>query len=599
MEDKIKTRDQIDSKYKWNIEAMYPDEQKWHRDYVQALELSEAFSDYFGKLGKNTDTLFSAFRARDELWRTVEKVYVYARMKKDEDTRLSKYQAMSDKATSLIARVSSLTSFFMPELLDLPEEWLLDCIRSEARLAVYEHSIRDIFRLKSHVLSHAEENLIAQFGELTPVTNDVFSMINNADMKFGTVTDEKGETVELTHGRYVSLLESKKKEVRAEAFKCMYKAYEERKNTLATNYNYNTKTDVINARIRKYPSSLKAALSSDNVPLEVYDNLIKAVNKRLPLIHRYVKMRKRALGLDRVHMYDLYTPLAEIPEEKISYENALTIMEEGLAPLGKEYIEDMKKGLAAGWIDVFENQGKTSGAYSYGCYDSMPYILLNYNCRLRDVFTMVHEMGHSMHSFYSRNKQPFIYGGHSIFTAEVASTVNENLLMHYLLQKERDSSKRKYLLNLYIEEFRGTLFRQTMFAEFEKLTHEAAEEGEVLTQKWLCKNYLELNRKYFGTSVVYDPLIALEWARIPHFYNAFYVYKYATGYSAAVALTDGILQGGKKEKDAYLSFLGNGESDYPIDLLKKAGVDMGSPGPVEKALRLFEKLIDEMDSMII
>ncbi len=599
MGDKVKTRDQTDPKYKWNIEAMYANKQKWQKDYTKAMELSEAFTGYSGKLGKSADILFSALSERDELWKTVERVYVYARMKKDEDTGLSEYQAMCDKAKSLIAGVSSQTSFFTPELLGLPEKWLLDCVRNDARFSIYEHSIKDMLRLKPHVLSHAEEALIAQFGELASVTNDVFSMINNADMKFGKVTDERGQSVELTHGRYIGLMESANRDVRKEVFKCMYKAYEERKNTLATNYNYNTKTDIINARIRRYPSSLDAALSGDNVPLNVYKNLIEAVNKRLSLIHRYVEIRKRALKLDRVHMYDLYTSLVLIPDERISYEEALAIMEDALAPLGEDYIRDMKKGISAGWIDVFENRGKTSGAYSYGSYDSMPYILLNYNYRLKDVFTIVHEMGHSMHSFYSRREQPFIYGGHSIFTAEVASTVNENLLLHSLLERERDPARRKYLLNLHIEEFRGTLFRQTMFAEFEMMTHEAAEKGEVLTQEWLCEHYLELNRKYFGPAIVYDPLIAFEWARIPHFYNAFYVYKYATGYSAAVALSDGILKGGEEKRDAYLSFLGSGESDYPINLLKKAGVDMGSPDPIDRALNSFEKLIDEMDQMIV
>ncbi|MDD4582795.1 MAG: oligoendopeptidase F family protein, partial [Eubacteriales bacterium] len=336
----------------------------------------------------------------------------------------------------------------------------------------------------------------------------------------------------------------------------------------------------------------------DNIPEKVYDNLIRVVNERLPSIHRYMEIRKRALNLDQVHMYDLYPPLVDIPMGEVEYQKALKIVEEGLQPLGEDYINNMKRGLTQGWIDVYENEGKTSGAYSFGSYDSMPYILLNYNGRLKDVFTIVHEMGHSMHSYYTRKNQPFVYGGHSIFTAEVASTVNENLLMHYLIQKEVDSTRRKYLLNLYIEDFRATLFRQTMFAEFERSTHKAVEEGEVLTAEWLSDYYLELNRKYFGDEVVYDPQIAMEWSRIPHFYNAFYVYKYATGYSAAVALSDKILKEGNDARDAYLNFLKSGDSDYPISLLKKAGVDMSQSEPIEKAMDTFEELIGELEKTI-
>jgi oligoendopeptidase F len=595
---RVKKREEIDPKYKWNIEDMYSNEEEWIKDCSRAEELADIFTSFSGRLSESAQVLLEALQARDSLWLMVEKAYVYARMKKDEDTRVSQYQALSDKAQSLIAKTAAKTSFFTPELLEMPEEKLLGFLTESEGLKLYEHVIREILRLKAHVLSKTEEKLIAQFSEITSATNDIFSMINNADIKFGTIIDEEGDEVEVTHGRYISLMESQDRRVRKEAFEHMYAAYEAQKNTLAATYNYNTKTDVVNSRIRKYGSSLEAALSGDNIPEEVYNNLISTVNKNLPLIHRYMEIRRRTLGLDAVHMYDLYTPLFECPIAEIPYENALEIISEGLAPLGEDYIFNMKKGLAEGWIDVFENEGKTSGAYSFGSYNSMPYILLNYNGRLKDVFTIAHEMGHSMHSYYTRKNQPFVYGGHSIFTAEVASTVNENLLMNYLLKKEKDLTRRKYLLNLYLEEFRATLFRQTMFAEFEKMTHQAVEEGEVLTSEWLCENYLDLNRKYFGENVYYDPEIAMEWSRIPHFYNAFYVYKYATGYSAAVALSNRILREGIEAKNAYLTFLKSGESNYPIELLKLAGVDMSIPDPIEKAMNTFEKLIDDLEKVI-
>ena len=595
---KIRSRDEIEQKYKWNLRAMYPDEAEWEKDYKDAEEMAESFTSFSGHLGDSAQALLDAFAARDALWQKVEKVYVYARMKRDEDTRAAKYQAMTARAQSLIAKAGAKTSFFTPELLEMDEELIWRFLNQSDGLKLYTHVIRQILRQKNHVLSKPEEKLLAQFSELTSATNDIFSMINNADMKFGSIEDEKGEPVEVTHGRYLSLMESSSRRVRKDAFECLYAAYEAQRNTLATTYNYNTKTDVITARIRRYNSSLEAALSGDDIPIRVYENLIETVNRYLPLLHRYVGLRKKALGLDEVHMYDMYAPLVENPVGEIEYEKALEMIAEGLTPLGEEYISIMKQGFSQGWIDVYENEGKTSGAYSFGSYDSYPYILLNYNGKLKDVFTIAHEMGHSMHSYYTRKTQPFVYGGHSIFTAEVASTVNENLLMKHLLEKENDKRKKLYLINMYIEEFRATLFRQTMFAEFEKLTHEAVESGKVLTVNWVSKNYLELNKKYFGDQVVYDEQIAMEWARIPHFYNAFYVYKYATGYSAAAALSEKLLNEGAPAREAYIKFLKSGESDDPIPLLKLAGVDMNEPAPVESALDTFEKLLDELESML-
>jgi oligoendopeptidase F len=598
MSKQTKTRDQIDPQYKWKIEEMYPDDGQWKNDYKTAEDKSKDFAEYSGRLGESPQILLEAMQKKDNIWLLLEKVYTYARMKKDEDNRVTQYQAMSDKAGTLIAKASSYLSFFTPELLEIPEETLRSFIAAEDGLKMYEHAFNEILRQKAHVLTKAEENLMAQMSEIAGATNDVFSMINNADIKFGNIIDEDGDEVEVTHGRYIGFMESHDRRVRKDAYEHMYKAYEDLKNTLATTYNYNTKTDVITARIRNYSSAREAALSGDNVPTYVYDNLIDTVNSRLDVLHRYVEVRRKLLKLDDVHMYDMYVPLVEMPKEEVSYEKALDIMREGLAPLGPEYITAMNKGLDAGWIDVFENEGKTSGAYSFGSYDSMPYILLNYNGKLKDVFTIVHEMGHSMHSYYTRKSQPFIYGGHSIFTAEVASTVNESLLMQHLLKTSTDPEEKKYLLNLYLEEFRTTLFRQTMFAEFEKLTHEAVENGEVLTAEWLSEEYGKLNQKYYGDNVTYDAQIAMEWSRIPHFYRAFYVYKYATGFSAAAAISSKILNEGPTAREAYIEFLKTGESDYPIELLKIAGVDMGKPDPIVQAMDAFEKLVVEIEKLV-
>ncbi|MEL7655766.1 MAG: oligoendopeptidase F [Bacillota bacterium] len=593
-----KARDQIDQKYKWNIDKMYSDDEQWKSDYKIVEDKAKDFVEYSGKLGDSPQILLEALQKKDNIWLVLEKVYVYARMKKDEDNRVNKYQAMSDKASSLIAKTSSYMSFFTPELLEIPEEKLRGFITSEEGLKLYEHAINDTLREKAHILTKNEENLMAQFSEIAGSTNDIFSMINNADIKFGTIKDEDGDEVEVTHGRYIGFMESHDRRVRKEAFEHMYDAYDKLKNTLATTYNYNTKTDVITARIRKYDSARSMALSGDNIPAEVYDNLVDTVNSRLDLLHRYVEVRRKLLKVDEVHMYDMYVPLVEMPKKEIPYERGLEIMREGLAPMGEDYIGKMNKGIDAGWIDVYENEGKTSGAYSFGSYDSMPYIMMNYNGKLKDVFTLIHEMGHSMHSYYTRQNQPFVYGGHSIFTAEVASTVNESLLMHHLLNNSKDPEEKKYLLNLYIEEFRTTLFRQTMFAEFEKLTHEAVEKGEVLTAEWLSEEYGKLNRKYYGEKVSYDPQIEMEWSRIPHFYRAFYVYKYATGYSAAAAISEKILKEGKPARDAYIEFLKTGDSDYPIELLKIAGVDMSKPEPIIQAMDAFEKLIVEIEKLV-
>lgn len=595
----LKTRDQIDDKYKWNIEAMISDETTIEKDLDELKnQATDYYKKYAGHLTDDAQTLLHAFEDKDKISRSIEKIFVYAHMRRDEDNANSRYQAMTDQCMAVLAAMSASFSFFTPELTDADEEQVRRYIDECPGLETYRFAIEDTFRLKAHVLTDKEESILAQMGEITGATNDIFTMLNNADISFGTIPDEDGEMVELTHGNYIKFMESHNRAVREAAYNAMYDAFKKLINTISTAYNYNTKTDVVTARIRKFPSSRDASLAGDNIPAEVYDNLVKTVNDNLPQMHRYTALRKKLLGLDKMYMYDMYVPLIELPEKQIPFEEGLDIIRKALLPLGDEYIERMNKGIAQGWIDVYENKGKTSGAYSFGCYDSYPYILLNYTDLLNDVFTIIHEMGHSMHSSYTREAQPYIYGSHSIFTAEVASTVNESLLMQYLLQHEEDPEMRKYLINMHLEAFRTTLFRQTQFAEFEDITHKAIEAGQPLTADWLCEEYEQLNRKYYGPAVEKDDTIKYEWSRIPHFYNAFYVYKYATGYSAATAISKKILEEGKPAADAYIEFLKTGESDYPIELLKIAGVDMGTKEPVEAAMDTFNQLLDEFEKLV-
>lgn len=595
---KLKQRDEIAKEYKWNIEDMYPDESAWDKDLEECLKAAEDFAKYNGRLTESAQTLLAALKDNDAIWRKIEHAYVYAAMKKDEDNRVNKYQAMDDKCGSAMAKIAAATSFFTPELLEAPSEKIEKFIDEEPGLKQYRFLLESTLRENEHILSAAEENILAQMSEITGATSDVFKMLNNADLTFGEVKDEDGDSVPLTHGNYITFMESHDRNLRKAAFTNMYEAYKKLINTLAVNYNYNTKTDVVSARIRKYGSSLEAALSGGNIPLEVYHNLIAQVRENLPAVHKYMELRKKALGVEKLQMYDVYVPLVKLPKKKISFDQAVEMMAEGLAPLGEEYIAQVRKGIKAGWIDVYENQGKTSGAYSFGSYDSMPYILLNYTDSLKDVFTIVHEMGHSMHSYYTRKTQPFTYGDHSIFTAEVASTVNESLLIKHLLTTEKDEEMRKYLLNYYIEEFRTTLFRQTMFAEFELKAHEEIENGGVLTAEWLNETYGKLNSDYFGPAMEKDDYIQYEWSRIPHFYRGFYVYQYATGYSAATAISAKILKECDKARDNYIEFLKSGSSNYPVELLKIAGVDMASPEPVRMAMETFKNLVDELEKIL-
>ncbi|XVG95013.1 oligoendopeptidase F [Eubacteriales bacterium KG127] len=591
----IQKRKDINKKYIWNLEAMYSSDELWEKDIEKAQTLTEKFIKHKGHLMESSGSLLSAIKAMEEINQIIEKAFVYARMKMDEDNLDSKRQGMLDKITTIISDVNSKMSFFTPEMLGSDEEKIHAYVDTNLGLKPYHHMLENILRRKKHVLSEEEENILSSLGQITSAPHAIFSMLNNGDLKFGEIKDENDKVVEITHGNYINFMESHNRRVRKDAFESMYKTYKSMINTLSTTYGFSVKSDVVKSKLRKFDSTRQNALSSGNIPELVYDNLVKVVTDNLTNLHRYMNLRKRMLGLDKLQMWDVYVPLVKLPEKDIPFESGVEIMLEALKPLGEDYCNNLQTGIDNRWIDVYETPGKTSGAYSFGSYDSMPYSLLNYTDTLKDVFTLVHEMGHSMHSYYTRKTQPYTYGDHSIFTAEVASTVNESLLIKHLLDKETDLNVKKFLINFYLEEFRGTLFRQTMFAEFEHMAHSFVEAGGSLTTDWLNKTYKKLNAKYYGNDIAEDEFIQYEWSRIPHFYRAYYVYQYATGFSAATAISERILKGDKKERDEYLKFLSLGSSKDPMDLLKIAGVDMGSPEPIKMAMYKFNTLLDELE----
>lgn len=595
----LKKRSEIADKDKWNLEAMYPDEAKWEEDLSTALKESEEFASLKGQLTDSAKNLFNALRLYADTMRKAENAFVYSRMRHDEDNTNTKYTEMNNKSLSTLAQISANISFFTPELLEADKDAIKGFIQELPALNEFSFMLDSIMLSKPHVLSSDEERIIAQLNESASAQDEIFTMFNDADLSFSKITNEDGIELELTHGNYIQFMESENREVRKNAFEAMYRRYKEFNNSISVMYNYNVKHDTIMSRLRRYKSTLDSELSGERIPLSVYDNLINAVHKNLSSMHKYMEIRKRALGLDELKMYDVYRPIVKPKGLDCSYEEAVDIACKALAPLGDEYVQTLRKGLTEDrWVDIYENKGKTSGAYSFGSYDSNPYILMNFSGELRDVFTLVHEAGHSMHSYYTRRTQPFIYGGHSIFTAEVASTVNETLLIHHLLKNAESHDMKKYLINFYIDEFKSTLFRQTMFAEFEKIAHETVENGGSLTAQLLNEEYDKLNTLYHGTAIEHDDFIQYEWSRIPHFYRAYYVYQYATGYSAANAIANRILIGGEAERNDYLKFLATGESDYPIELLKIAGVDMSTEQPVLSALSTFGNLVDELDQMI-
>ncbi|ABO50967.1 oligopeptidase F, Metallo peptidase, MEROPS family M03B [Desulforamulus reducens MI-1] len=595
MNTNIKNRDEIEEQFKWNLSTMYKSVEEVKQDMKKIKDLLNQFKGYQGKL-TDKETLLKALLLQDQMDQLVEKCYTYSHMKLDEDNTNTQSLALFDQVRSLFVLYSEDTSFFVPEIMKLDFQQL-SCYAKDERFQDYRHFIREIGRNKEHILSDSEEKLLSSFGEIAGAPKSIFQTLNNADLKFGEVKDENNETVELTHGRYQSLIQSRHRDVRKAAYNELYRVYKCFKNTIAQTFINSVKKDCLYARLRKYNSALEASTFSDNVAVSVYNNLIASIHRNIPLLHQYIKFRKGVMQLPELYMYDLYVPLVTELNKKYSYQEAVDMVLKGLNKLGDQYVSNLRQGLENGWVDIYENKGKTSGAYSTGAYGNHPYILLNYNGTMNDVFTLAHEAGHAMHTLYSHKNQPYRNASYTIFVAEVASTLNENLLMKYLLDETKDPKEKLFLLNYNLEQVRTTVFRQTMFAEFEKITHEKVEQGESLTPDSLCEIYYELNKFYYQ-GVQMDDEIALEWARIPHFYNAFYVYKYATGFSAAVALSKGILEGGQNELNKYLEFLSSGGKDYPIELLKKAGVDMATPQPVEACLQSFGENIKLASTLI-
>ena len=591
------TREEIPAEVKWAIEDLYKNDDEWEADFTRLKEHLPELSAYEGRLGESAQTLLSMQRLCDKMNMLAEKVYVYANQRLHENTDNAVYQNLASRAQSLLVEMSERTSYIEPEIMGLPEGTIEKYLQENGELRVYGQYFENMIRQKAHVLPGEMEKLLASAGEMAESPKDIFSMFNNADIRFPKITGEDDTDVEVTHGRFISLLQSKDQRVRKDAFEALYGVYEKFRNTLAATYRANVKQEVFFARARRYGSDLEAALDGSHIPVSVYDNLIHVVHEHLPLMHRYVKIRKKLLGLDELHMYDLYTPMTENSGEHFSFEDAKKTVLEGLAPMGEEYLSHLKDGFEHGWIDVYENQGKRSGAYSWGAYGTHPYVLLNYQGTLNDVFTLAHEMGHALHSWYSDETQPYIYAGYRIFVAEVASTCNEALLIHHLLKKAKDPKNKAYLINYFLEQFRTTLYRQTMFAEFEKITHGLQEAGEALTAERLCSIYYDLNKAYFGEDICIDRQIEMEWARIPHFYTPFYVYQYATGFSAAIALSGKILREGEAAVEQYKKFLKGGSSMYPLELLRLAGVDMEQKKPVEDALQVFSEYLDEMERL--
>ncbi|MGF7145732.1 oligoendopeptidase F [Anaerotaenia torta] len=591
-------RSELDVKYTWAIEDLYANNELWQKEYDEVKALLPEIGSFRGRLGESAGVLLDFLRKKDELYKLMERVYVYANQRYHEDTANAVYQDLSNKAGALSVQTDSALSFATPEILSIPEERLEQFKQEEEGLRLYDFYLKDILRIKPHVLSEEMEELLADAGEIAEAPDNIFSMFNNADVKFPEIEDENGEKVRITHGRYGQLLESENRRVRKDAFEGVYATYKSFRNTLAASFSANVKQEVFFAKARKYGSTMEKALNAGNIPVEVYTNLIAAVHENMHLMHRYVALRKRLLGLEELHMYDLYAPLVADVKMEIPFEEAKQIVAKGLEPLGEEYQKILAEGYNNRWIDTYENENKRSGAYSWGAYGTHPYVLLNYNDTLDNVFTLAHEMGHAIHSYHSDREQPYVYAGYKIFVAEVASTCNESLLIDHMLKNTEDKKEKAYLINHFLEKFKGTLYRQTMFAEFEMITHRMVEQGESLTAEALCKVYHDLNVAYFGNDIVIDPEIDMEWSRIPHFYNAFYVYQYATGYSAAIALSRRILKEGPEAVSDYIRFLSGGSSKHPIDLLKGAGVDMSTKEPVNQALKLFEELLDQMDELM-
>ncbi len=590
-------RQAIDPKFQWRTEDIYPSQEAWEQDYQKVLDGMSQLEQYRGQLGKDAQTLLSCLTLRDTLDETLGRLYLYAGLKNDEDTRNTTYQALRDRVTSLSVKLNEATAFIHPEILSIPEETLWHFVQSTPKLAVYQHYLEDLLRTRPHVLPPEQERLLAMAGEIAQGPYTIFSMFNNADIRFPTITDDQGNRVEVTKGRYHKLMESRNRRVRRSAYHAFYGTYQKWLNTLAATLATGIKRDVFYARARRYRTALEAALDSDNIPVNVYENVVNTINNNLAPLHRYMQYRRQRLGLRRLQPYDLFVPLTEDLRWEISYQEAQEILIDALAPLGDTYLNALKEGLTNGWIDVYENQGKRAGAYSWSTYGVHPFVLLNYQNTLNDLFTLAHEMGHALHSYFTHQHQPYIYSHYTIFVAEVASTTNEALLMHYLLKHTTDVQKKLYLLNEYADQIRGTVYIQTLFAEFEKRIHEIVESGEALTVDVLNELKGELYQRYFGPAFFLEKKYRSNWCRIPHFYYNYYVFKYVTGYAAATAISRMIIHEEPAARERYLKFLSAGSSRYSIDLLKDAGVDITRPDPIEATTTLLNELVSEMERL--
>lgn len=590
-------RNEINEKDTWDLSTIFETDQKWEEELALLTEDTKQAASLEGHLLDSAESLLNITERYLDLSRRLEKLYVYAHMKNDQDTRVAKYQEYYAKAMTLYSQLDQVFSFYEPEFMAITEEQYQNFLAEEPKLQPYKHFFDKLLQNKDHVLSQREEELLAGAGEIFGAASETFAILDNADIVFPFVKDEDGNEVQLSHGVYMRLVESKNREVRRGAYEALYSTYEQYQHTYAKTLQTNVKVQNYRAKVRNYKSAREAALAANFVPESVYDNLVSAVRKHLPLLHRYLNLRSKILGIPDLKMYDVYTPLSSV-EYSFTYEEALKKAEEALAVLGEDYLSRVKRAFSERWIDVYENQGKRSGAYSGGSYDTNAFMLLNWQDNLDNLFTLVHETGHSMHSSYTRETQPYVYGDYSIFLAEIASTTNENILTEKLLQEVQDDATRFAILNNFLDGFRGTVFRQTQFAEFEHAIHQADQNGEVLTSEFLNNLYADLNQEYYGLSKEDNPQIQYEWARIPHFYYNYYVYQYSTGFAAASALAEKIVHGSQEDRDRYIEYLKAGKSDYPLNIMRKAGVDMEKEDYLNDAFAVFERRLDEFEALV-
>ncbi|MGB3366636.1 MAG: oligoendopeptidase F [Acidaminobacteraceae bacterium] len=595
---KILERDQISSEFKWDIKSMYPDFDRWEADFDQVSVLIDQIKAQSGQVCSSAVNLLSSIELSLKSSRLVSNLFTFAKMSQDQNTKDNSMQEYSARAEQIATKLSEASSYIVPEILSADIDLIKGFISDYEPLNKYAQYLDDIIRRKPHTLSSSEEKILAMSGDISGLAGTTFGMMNSADLKFPVVRDSKGNEIQLSHGNFVPTLESSDRELRKDAFKAYYSVYEQFNNSFASLLYGEVKKNVFYSKVKNHKTARSAALFENNVPETVYDQLIDAVNDNLSHMHKYMKIRKKALGVKELHMYDLYTPIIKDVDMKIKYGEAKDMVLNSLKPLGDKYVSVVETSFSDGWIDVYENIGKRSGAYSFGTYDSKPFILLNYHDTLDNAFTLTHEMGHSMHSYLTRKNQEYVYGNYSIFLAEVASTTNEALLNHFLLENVKSKQEELFILNHYLEQFRGTVYRQAMFAEFERDIHAMVERGEALTGDKLNNHYMSLNVKYYGEYMIVDEDIKYEWSRIPHFYYNFYVFQYATGFSAAVALSQSILENGADGLGKYLGFLESGSSEYPIEILKKAGADMTTTAPVSNALKLFGELVNKMERLL-